>query len=612
MLLLIGVLLWRRRWLYGKLQAVHADIGHYKRDSQLHTPLAILLNVLLALPVTLLLALGGLALLIDARGQNAILGSALLEMAQAWLVFYTLYRILAPAGVGELHFRWAPARTSYLRQQVRRLGMVVMALVAVVTVAEHQPAALAEDVIGIFVVLACFALMSGLLARLMLSESMRANTSLLRILVGLAFTALPLGLIIAVGFGYYYTALKLTDRLIDTLYLLILWLVLEAAFERGLAVAARRLAYARALARSQTQPKEGPEGEQLMAEPALDIEQVNQQSLRLVRLALLGGFIACLYWVWADLITVFTYLDNITLYEYSSGSGETATLMPISLLDLLGSLIILGLTIALASNLPGLLEVLVLSRLKLAQGSAYATTTLLTYVISGAGFVATLGALGVSWDELQWLVAALSVGIGFGMQEIFANFISGLIILFERPVRIGDVVTIGNLSGTVSRIRIRATTITDFDRKEIIVPNKTFITGQLVNWSLTDTVTRVTLQIGVGYGSDLELVRKLLLQAAKENPRVLREPEPLVYFLSFGESTLNHELRIHVRDLGDRNPATDEINRFIDREFKKNGIDISFRQLDVHVKNLEGGEYHLIPGKPQPSDKDSGTAAPEA
>src|SRR5690606_37423293 len=162
------------------------------------------------------------------------------------------------------------------------------------------------------------------------------------------------------------------------------------------------------------------------------------------------------------------------------GTGETATLMPISLLDLLGSLIILGLTIALASNLPGLLEVLVLSRQQLAQGSAYATTTLLTYVISGAGFVATLGALGVSWDKLQWLVAALSVGIGFGMQEIFANFISGLIILFERPVRIGDVVTIGNLSGTVSRIRIRATTITDFDRKEIIVPNKTFVTDHLV------------------------------------------------------------------------------------------------------------------------------------
>ncbi len=474
--------------------------------------------------MTLLLGLAGVALLIDARGQNATLGSALLEMAQAWLLFYTLYRILAPSGVGELHFRWPRSRVTYLRTQVRRLGLVVLALVAVVTVAEHQPAVLAEDVIGIFVVLSGFALMAWLLSRLLLAGPMRENSSPFRLLIGLSFTALPIGLFVAVCFGYYYTALKLTDRLIDTLYLLILWLVLEAAFERGLAVAARRLAYARALAKRQAQPKEGPEGEPVVEEPTLDIEQVNQQSLRLVRLALIGGFVACLYWVWADLITVFTYLDNITLYEYSSGTGEAATLMPISLLDLLGSLIILGLTIALASNLPGLLEVLVLSRLKLAQGSAYATTTLLTYVISGAGFVATLGALGVSWDKLQWLVAALSVGIGFGMQEIFANFISGLIILFERPVRIGDVVTIGNLSGTVSRIRIRATTITDFDRKEIIVPNKTFITGQLVNWSLTDTVTRVTLQIGVGYGSDLDLVRKLLLQAANGEPAGAARP----------------------------------------------------------------------------------------
>lgn len=600
LLLLIGILLWRRGWLFAKLQQLHDDIGHYKRDSQLHTPLALLVNVLLALPVTLLLALAGLALLLDARGQNAILGSALLEMAQAWLVFYTLYRILAARGVGELHFRWQRPLVSFLRVQVRRLGLVVLALVAVVTVAEHQPALLGEDVLGIFVVLTGFALMAWLMGRLLLSGPMRENSSPFRLLLGLSFTILPIGLFLAVCFGYYYTALKLTDRLIDTLYLLVLWLLLEAALERGLAVAARRLAYARALAKRQTQPKEGPEGEMPVEEPTLDIEQINQQSLRLMRLALLGVFIACLYWVWADLIGVFTYLDNITLYEYSSGSGDAVTLVPISLLDLLGSLIILGITIALASNLPGLLEVLVLSRLKLAQGSAYATTTLLSYAISGIGFVATLGALGVSWDKLQWLVAALSVGLGFGLQEIFANFISGLIILFERPARIGDVVTIGNLSGTVSRIRIRATTITDFDRKEIIVPNKTFITDQLVNWSLTDTVTRVTLQIGVGYGSDLELVRKLLLQAARENPRVLREPEPLVYFLAFGESTLNHELRIHVRDLADRNPAIDEINRFVDREFRKHGIEIAFRQLDVYVKNLQGEEYHLVPGRPLP------------
>ncbi|WAJ38145.1 mechanosensitive channel MscK [Pseudomonas sp. GOM7] len=593
LILLCAVILWRRQYLFGKLGELHADIGHYKHDSQLHTPLALGLNLILALPVALLLALCGYALLHDARGQNLYLGGALYEMAEAWLVFYTLHRILAPDGVAVLHFHWPPANVAFFRQHMRRLGLVVMALVAVVSIAEHQPESLASDVIGIAVVITCYALMAWMLFNLLFNAPLRENASGLRTTLGVLFNLLPLALIGAVAFGYYYTALKLTDRLIDTLYLLIILLIVEAALVRGLSVAAKRLAYQRALAKRQAQSKEGVDGEATLEEPTLDIEQVNQQSLRLIRLALLGGFLVCLYWVWADLIGVFTYLETVNLYEYSSGTGNAATLVPISLLDVLGALLIIAITVALARNLPGLLEVLVLSRMNLAQGSAYATTTLLSYALVGIGIVTTLSTLGVSWDKLQWLVAALSVGLGFGLQEIFANFISGLIILFERPVRIGDVVTIGNLSGTVSKIRIRATTITDFDHKEIIVPNKTFITGQLINWSLSDTVTRVTLKVGVGYGSDLDLVRKLLLQAAQENPRVLKEPAPLVYFLNFGESTLDHELRIHVRDLGDRNPATDEINRFIDREFPKNGINIAFRQVEVYVKNLEHGEQKL-------------------
>jgi potassium efflux system protein len=599
LLLLIGALLWKRSFLYDKLNTLHRDIGHFKRDSQLHTPLALLLNLLLAVPGALFLVLCGYALQMDARGQNASLGSALFEMAQAWLMFYTAYRILAPGGVAELHFHWARPQVAFLHKQLRRLGLVVMALVAVVAIAEHQPGALAEDVLGIAVVLSCYALMTWLLTKLLLRGPASENAPPLRLMIGLLFSVLPLVLIAAVGLGYYYTALKLSDRLIDTLYLMMLWVVIEAAFVRGLGVAARRLAYQRVLAKRQAQPKDGDEGEGGAEAPTLDIEQINQQSLRLIRLALFGLFLGALYWVWADLISVVSYLDTVTLYEFTSGTGDATSVRPISLLDLLGALLIAGITVALARNLPGLLEVLVLSRLSLAQGSAYATTTLLSYAIAGIGFVSTLSTLGVSWDKLQWLVAALSVGLGFGLQEIFANFVSGLIILFERPVRIGDVVTIGNLSGSVSRIRIRATTITDFDHKEIIVPNKTFITGQLVNWSLTDTVTRVTIRIGVGYGSDLEKVRELLLQAAGENPRVLKDPEPLVYFLNFGESTLDHELRLHVRQLGDRNPAIDEINRFIDREFKAHGINIAFRQLEVFVKNLEGQELHLTPAKPQ-------------
>ena len=605
LLLMIGGLLWRRNALYEQLRKVHGDVGHFKRDSQWHTPQAILINILLALPLALLLALCSYALQIDARGQNANLGAALWQIAQAWLVFYTAYRVLAPGGVAELHFRWQKPQVEFLRRWIRRLGAVVLALVGVVAVAELQPSALADDVLGIGVVLTCYALMAWLLSRLLLSSPTHRNTSLFRKVVGVAFTALPIALFVAVCFGYYYTALKLTDRLIDTLYLLMFWLVIEATFVRGLSVAARRLAYQRALAKRQA-TKEGLDGEVPVEEPTLDIEQVNQQSLRLIRLALLGGFLVALYWVWSDLISVFSYLNNFTLYEYTSGTGATASMVPISLGDLLGALVIVGITLALARNLPGLLEVLVLSKLDLAQGSAYATTTLLSYVIVGVGFVSTLSTLGVSWDKLQWLVAALSVGLGFGMQEIFANFISGIMILFERPVRIGDTITIGNLSGTVSKIRIRATTITDFDRKDIIVPNKTFITGQLINWSLTDTVTRVTLKLGIDYGSDLDLVRDLLLQGARENPRVLKDPEPIVYFLNFGESSLDHELRMHVRDLGDRNPTLDELNRFINREFKKHDIKISVRQVEVFLMDTSGTKKQLIPTEdavqPKPDD----------
>ncbi|MBF7729870.1 mechanosensitive channel MscK [Pseudomonas sp. N040] len=592
-LLLVLLLVWQRNALKHKLSSLNKDIGHFKRDSQLHTPLALLLNLLLALPVTLLLLLAGFALQLDAQGQNLYLADAMYEMAQAWLVLYTAYCLLRPDGVAERHFHWPRDVTFSLFSQMRALGMLIMPLLAIATVAEHQPEYLSQDSFGMLLVMVGFILLTLLLGRLLLTGPAREHASSLRLALGGALTLLPLALVIAIGLGYYYTALKLTDRLIDTLYVVLIWIVLEAVMVRGLAVAARRLAYQRAATKREQMAKEGSEGGEFIEEPKLDIEQVNEQSLRLMRLALTGLLVVSLYWVWADLLSVFSYLDNFTLYEYSSGSGATASMVPLSLGDLIGALLIVAITIALASNLPGLLEVLVLSRLQLAQGSAYAVTTLLSYAIVGIGSVTTLSVLGVSWDKLQWLVAALSLGIGFGMQEIFANFISGLIILFERPVRIGDTVTIGPLSGTVSRIQIRATTITDFDRKEIIVPNKSFITDQLINWSLTDTVTRIVLTIGLAYETDLALARKLIMQALHGNSRVLRDPEPQAFFVNIGASTFNFDVRFHVRELVDRLPATDEVLTAIAMSFREHHIDMAFNQMDVYVKNLQGREAAL-------------------
>lgn len=132
--------------------------------------------------------------------------------------------------------------------------------------------------------------------------------------------------------------------------------------------------------------------------------------------------------------------------------------------------------------------------------------------------------IGIEWSKLQWLVAALGVGLGFGLQEIFANFISGLIILFEKPIRIGDTVTIRDLTGSVTKINTRATTISDWDRKEIIVPNKAFITEQFINWSLSDSVTRVVLTIPAPADANSEEVTEILLTAARRCSLVIDNP----------------------------------------------------------------------------------------
>jgi potassium-dependent mechanosensitive channel len=356
---------------------------------------------------------------------------------------------------------------------------------------------------------------------------------------------------------------------------------------RGLAVAARRLAHRRAIARrEQLKQQEDIDTTELIEDKVMTLDDINQQSLRLTKIVLFMVFAGCFYWLWSDLVAVLSYLDSIALWHQNIGSAGNEVLQPVSLRDVLMAGTFGLIAWVLTKNLPGLLEVLVLSRLQLGQGASYTITTMLSYSITTIGLLAALSTLGMSWDKLQWLVAALSLGIGFGLQEIFANFVSGLIILFERPVRIGDVITLGGFSGSVSKIRIRATTVTDFDRKEIIVPNKMFITTQLTNWSLSDTTTRVILRIGVAYGSDLDKTKALLLQAARENSRVMKDPEPVVYFLTFGASTLDHEMRLYVKDLGDRNPAVDEINRRIDKLFRENGIEIAFNQVDVYVKNM--------------------------
>ncbi|NBL78583.1 mechanosensitive channel MscK [Proteus sp. G2672] len=598
-LILFGsILIWQRKKLDIQFEKLNGDINKLNKDSQLHTPLALGIVFLKTLPLSCFVLAIGYWLINSFNVQQEFIWSFAWQFAVFWLMFEWSYRLMSDNGVAVKHFKIPVERVQQNRKRLLRLSFPMLPIILLSAYGINNPLLLVGDVIGQLIAiisLFCISLCALPFCREMWQEK---GNHVVRTVVITLLTFSPLILMGLVIFGYYYTALRLANRWIDSLYLLMLWFIAYHASLRGLTVAARRLAYRRALERRQAMLKEKKEGEdnslEPIQEPPMDMDLINQQSLRLTTMILFIIFASSFYGIWSDFITVFTYLDGITLWNYTLPTELGNVVKAVTVADLLLSVSIMAISWFMTRNLPGLLEVLILSRIKLQQGASYAITTILTYVIIAIGTIVSLGILGVAWEKLQWLAAALTVGLGFGLQEIFANFVSGLIILFERPVRIGDTVTIGTYSGTVSRIRIRATTVTDFDRKEVIIPNKAFVTERLINWTLSDTVTRIIIQVGVAYGSDLEKVKAILMKAAKDNIRVMTEPEPVVLFTEFGASTLNHELRFYVRTLGDRSIAIDEVNRAIDKLCNENNINIAFNQLDVYLHNKQGDEVQEI------------------
>lgn len=259
----------------------------------------------------------------------------------------------------------------------------------------------------------------------------------------------------------------------------------------------------------------------------------------------------------------------------------------ITLRDVLIACVLAILTIVAFRNLPGLVEMLMLQKLPFDAGVRYAVTTLLKYGIAILGVLLTFGAIHVSWAKVQWLAAALTFGLAFGLQEIFANFVSGLIILAERPIRIGDTVTVQNITGTVTRIRMRATTITDWDRKELVIPNKSFITGDVVNWTLSDPVLRLTIPVGISYMGDVDKAESLLLSAAGENPDVLDTPNPYVHFGRFGDNSLEFELRVFIPHIDYLLSVRHALHKRIIEMFREAEIEIAFPQRDIHIRTID-------------------------
>jgi small-conductance mechanosensitive channel len=241
----------------------------------------------------------------------------------------------------------------------------------------------------------------------------------------------------------------------------------------------------------------------------------------------------------------------------------------------------------------------VLSRTELDLGLRRAAGSILRYIAISVGFLIILQTAGIDLTTLNIIAGAVGIGIGFGLQNIVSNFISGLIILFERPIKIGDRIEVGNVEGDVIEIGARSTTVLTNDNIAIIVPNSQFITENVVNWKYNDASVRFKIKVGVAYGSDVRRVEKLLLDVAAKNPDVLKEPAPAVRFTAFGDSSLEFELRVWSTTLVHRKGALfSALNFAIYETFNEHQIKIPFPQRDLHVRSIDAqaeARWHTAP-----------------
>lgn len=333
-----------------------------------------------------------------------------------------------------------------------------------------------------------------------------------------------------------------------------------------------------------------------------------RQGRHFMRLLLvLIGFVAIqhLYGLDQDILEA---LDSVVLFAIGqSGAGQPLWL---TLGDMIKVLLILIGSAVLIRNLPGLCEVLLFPRLQWDAGLRYAFLTLSRYMVILVGLWWSLRLLHLRWSSIQWILAAASVGVGFGLQEIVSNFVSGLILLVERPISVGDFVAVGDQEGTITRITIRATTIQNLDNQTVIIPNKAFIAGQVINWTLGDPYVRVIAHVGVAYGSDMELVKRLLTEVVTQHPKVLRYPSPQVLFRAFGDSSLDWEAWFFVPTPRERFTVANDVLLQVDQAFRAHGVQIPFPQRDLHLRSAD--TTLVLRGSGNGPGPESTTAPPSA
>ncbi|MEN6426055.1 MAG: mechanosensitive ion channel domain-containing protein [Phycisphaerales bacterium] len=592
--------------IHRRIAEISEQMRHIRTDDFLLTVRVLVMTILLAATwpaVVLLIAWLLSSAAPDDEFAHAI-RSGLLKLAYVMLALGFLIHLFMPHGLAEAHFRIRREPLVFLRRHLRWFFLAAVPVVFVMETMQAQQINQEWHVtVGrLFFVAAHLGAAAFLFIVLrpkspLLEGYLRQRrdgwVDRLRYIWFPAAFLMPVGLAGVAVTGYLYGARYLTDRLLDTAVLVVVIMLVRAMFIRWLMIAQRKLALLerqkrqeatleQALQEEKTPTSARPsESVETKAKAEATISQISQQTRQLIDAVTVALLLLGTWYIWDDVLPALAMIGRHPLWTLSDQEQIT--------LGALGTALLVAiLTAIVARNAPGLLEIVILRRLPIDRAVRFAIITVSRYLLVIIGLAIAFTEIGIGWSKIQWLIAAMTVGLGFGLQEIFANFISGLIILFEQPIRVDDVVTVGDVTGRVTKIKIRATTIRMWDERELIMPNKEFITGTLINWTLSDTVVRRDFPVGIAYGSDIRKAERLLYEIAASNRLVLKDPPPVVIFKGFGASSLDFELRVFLSGMENNIPVWHGVNCAIDDAFRKAGIEIAFPQQDVHIRSIQG------------------------
>lgn len=307
-------------------------------------------------------------------------------------------------------------------------------------------------------------------------------------------------------------------------------------------------------------------------------EKIEKRILQVVRFFLVSFWIYSIVILFELGLPTYVWITDFVLKERTIGT------LHVSIWAVASFILILAFTFLLTGIIKFIIDDEFIKRTKLQRGVTNAISISIRYIIVFIGFTFAMSAAGIDLGKFSLLAGALGVGIGFGLQNIVNNFISGLILIYERPLQVGDTIEIENLMGQVTTIGPRSSHVVTYDGAEVVVPNGNLISNQLINWTLSDNKRRLEVKIGAAYGSDPNIVIKILQEVADENQGILKEPEPLALFEGFGESSLNFRLLFWVPfELGLQ--AKSDVSIAMYNKFTENNIEIPFPQMDLHVKS---------------------------